>query len=249
MAIVQQSAPAVNSNLSTCANARLRPMLQAVMPSGQPGTGPRSQTTLELQQAEKGKRILRPLTDLQWTHARIMFETGGLDVKQRDVAAAFNTSLSSVQKRSAVEKWSKGAQFVADARKHLANVADSAMAKAADVAATQMAAKITKELQPWIEKEKRAHIQRAIKRSKRALKRIDRIADGYQVYDSKRGELVDCTPGPKDEMHFATAEDKWDGIIRRNLGMGDSSIAAGSLSLRILTGDTAIELKQGSADS
>lgn len=205
-------------------------------------------TTRELDAAQPGrqKRILRPLTDLQWQQARIMFETAGLDVKQSDIAKAYNTSLSSVQKRSAVEKWSKGAQFVADARKALATAADSAMAKAAESAAQEMAARVTKELQPWIEKEKRSHIQRAIKRSKRAMKRLDRVAEGYQVYDAKAGGLVNCSTTPKDEMNIAQAEDKYDGIIRRNLGMSDSGGLSGSLSLNILTGSAAIQINAGS---
>jgi hypothetical protein len=193
----------------------------------------------------KPKRILRPLTPLQWRQARIMFETAGLDVTLASIAQSFDTSLSAVQKRSAAEKWSKGAQLVVDARKHIASATDSAMAKAAEKVGADMANKIAKELQPWIEKEKRAHIQRAIKRSKRAMKRLDRVSEGYQVYDAKRGELVDCETTPKDEMSIATAEDKYDGIIRRNLGMNDSTGLDGSLSVRVLTAGAAIEIQQG----
>lgn len=199
-------------------------------------------------QPAKLKRIMRPLTELQWKQARIMFETAGLDTTQAHIAVAFNTSLSSVQKRSAAEKWSKGAQFVADARKHLATAADAAMSVAADKAAQQMATKITKELQPWIEKEKRAHIKRAIKRAKAGFKRLDRVADGYEVYDSKAGRLVACETNPKDEMNIAAAEDKWDGIVRRTLGLSDSAGSLGGFSLRVLTGAVAVEVQAGQVD-
>lgn len=207
-------------------------------------------TTRELDAAQPGrqKRILRPLTDIQWRQARAMFEAGGLEITHADIAKAFDTSLSMVQKRCAAEKWAKAAQLVVDARRHLAKATDSALAVAADSAAKQMAERITKELQPWIEKEKTAHIKRAMKRSKRAFKRLSRVSKGFQVYDAKRGELVDCEPGPKDEMHIATAEDKWDGIVRRTLGMSDSGGLSGSLSLNILTGSAAIQVNATPAE-
>jgi hypothetical protein len=195
-------------------------------------------------QPVKPKRILRPLTDLQWRQARVMFETAGLDVTQADIAKAFDTSLSSVQKRSAAEKWSKGAQVVADARKHLATAVDSAMAKAADSAAQQIAERTMRDLQPWIEKQKRDQIQRAIKRSKRAHKRLDRVAKGYQVFDAKKGEIVDLETSPKDEMHIAAAEDKYDNIIRRNLGMSDGNAFSGQLSSGILVNQAVIQVSQ-----
>lgn len=191
----------------------------------------------------KPKRVLRPLTLDQWNLARIQFETGDAGITLARIAAIFNTSRSSVEKRSANEKWSKGLAIVKGARKAMQVATDNAMTIAANTAAQEIALRVTKELQPWIEKEKRAHVQRAIKRSKRGLKRLDRVADGYEVYDAKRGALVECETNPKDEMLIATAEDKYDGIIRRNLGMNDATSLGGSLSVRVLTDGAAIELQ------
>lgn len=193
----------------------------------------------------KPKRILRPLTKDQWNLARIQFETGDQGITLARIAAIFNTSRSSVEKRSATEKWSKGLAIVQDARKHLQVATQSAMTIAAEKAGQEMALRITKELQPWIEKEKRAHIQRAVRRSKKALKRIDGIAGGYTIEHPKTGDPVEIKPGPKDEMCFATAEDKYDSIIRRNLGMNDTNALSGALSVRVLTDGAAIEVQQG----
>lgn len=191
------------------------------------------------------KRVLRPLTAEQWQLARIKFETGDKSITHAKIAAAFNTSLSMVQKKSAEEQWSKGQAIVQSVRKEaekaLIQTATLGARKAGEEAGRQLA----QELQPWIEAEKRSHIKRAIKRSKRALKRIDGLTDGYFVEHPKTGEPVEIKPGPKDEMLIATAEDKYDGIIRRNLGMNDSSALSGSLSVRVLTDGAAIELKQG----
>lgn len=192
----------------------------------------------------KPKRIFRPLTPDQWNLARIQFETGDQGITLARIAAIFNTSRSSVEKRCAAEKWTKGLAIVKGARKALQVATGNAMATAADKAAQEIATRLTKELQPWIEKEKRSHIQRAIKRSKRAMKRLDRVAEGYTVWD-KEGNANLQTPTPKDEMSIATAEDKYDGIIRRNLGMNDSTGLDGSLSVRVLTQGAAIEISQG----
>lgn len=197
------------------------------------------------QQPVKLKRIMRPLSEDQWRLARAQFESGGLDVTQARIAAVFNTSLSMVQKRSAAEKWSKGAIIVKNARKHLQLATDNALAKAAESTGAAVAKTLMKELEPWIEKEKRAHILRAVKRSKRAFKRIDALTEGYETQDAKTGNVVALLPTPKDEMMFANAEDKYDGIIRRNLGMSEGSALGGSLSLRVLTGNVAIEATAG----
>lgn len=195
------------------------------------------------QQPIKPKRILRPLSSEQWNLARIQFETGDSGITLARIAAIFNTSRSSVEKRCAAEKWTKGLSIVKDARKQLQVATGNAMAQAADKAAQEVALRLTKELQPWIEKEKRAHIQRAVRRSKRALKRLDGIADGYDIEHPKTGGIIHIPLGPKDEMLMATSEDKYDGIIRRNLGMNDSTGLSGALSVRVLTEGAAIEVQ------
>lgn len=191
------------------------------------------------------KRVFRPLTKEQWHLARIQFESGDENMNQVKIAQMFNTSLSAVQKRSAAEKWSKGAKIVTDARHALQVATNQALAIAAEKTGEQVAVRLMKELQPWIEREKRSHILRAVKRSKRGMKRLDRVADGYDIYDSKKGAVVNVQTGPKDEMAIAAAEDKYDGIIRRNLGMNDSTGLSGSLSVRVLTDGAAVEVQQG----
>ena len=191
------------------------------------------------------RRLLKTLSDDQWKIARLQYETAGAEISYRQIAAAFGVSKSAVDKRGATEKWTKQAQIVQKAASAIAFATDKAIDSAADKAAQTVAASLMKDLAPWIEKEKREHIQRAIKRSKRALKRITAISKGYDVQHPKTGEIVTIEPGPKDEMHIAAAEDKYDGIIRRNLGMNETPVAGGSLSLRILTEGAAIEVTQG----
>lgn len=196
----------------------------------------------EVLELVKAKRIQRPLTKEQWQVARVQFETGDKIVTHAIIAERFNTSLSSVQKRSQAEQWQKGLEIVQSIKRDAANALQSAASIEAKKAGELAGRQIAKELQPWIEKEKRLHIKRAITRSKAAFKRLDKVSKGYQVYDAKRGTLTDVECAPKDEMHLATAEDKYDGIIRRNLGMSDSGGLSGSLSLNILTGSAAIQV-------
>lgn len=191
------------------------------------------------------KRVFRPLTAEQWNLARIQFETGDEHVNLPRIAAIFNTSLSSVQKRSAKESWSKGAKIVQDARSALQRATSQALATAAEKTGSEVAQRLMQDLQPFIEKEKRSHILRALKRSKRGMKRLDRVAKGFDIYDSKLGTVVSLQTGPKDEMQIAQAEDKYDSIIRRNLGMNDSTGLSGALSVRVLTEGAAIEVQQG----
>lgn len=188
------------------------------------------------------KRVFRPLTAEQWNLARIQFETGDEHVNLHRIAAIFNTSLSAVQKRSAKESWSKGAKLVQDARSELQRATTKALAEAAQKTGSEVAVRLMQDLQPFIEKEKKAHILRALKRSKRGMKRLDRVAKGFDIYDSKTGAVVNLQTGPKDEMQIAQAEDKYDSIIRRNLGMSDESSTSGSLSMRLLTQGAAIEI-------
>lgn len=193
----------------------------------------------------KPKRICRPLTDHQWALLRIQYEQGGDEISYAKLSTEHSVSYSTLTKRASDEGWAKTKDLVTKAGQMLAKRTDEKLAEAIDEAAAKVSKSMLADLQPWIEREKRAHIKRAIKRSRNGMKRLDRVAEGYQVYDAKAGRLVDCETTPKDEMSIATAEDKYDGIIRRNLGMNDSSALSGSLSVRVLTDGAAIELKQG----
>jgi hypothetical protein len=188
------------------------------------------------------KRMLRPLSADQWRLARIQYESGDYTLGQ--IAAIHKTSLSSVQKRSANEKWTKSSEIVSAARSQLQQATTAAIADAARKAADKVTASIMDDLQPLIEREKRAHIKRAIVRARRAFRRLDKVSKGYKAVDSKTGQIEDIVPDPKDEMHLASAEDKWDGIVRRNLGMSDGSVLAGPINLAILANQAAVQVRQ-----
>lgn len=192
----------------------------------------------------KLKRIQRPITADDWRLARIAFETSDKLTTLSAIARQFNTSVSSVQKRSAAEQWSKGQLIVQSVKRAASQALQSSAEQAAREAGALAGRQIAADLAPWIEREKRAHIKRALKRAKSGLKRITKRSKGYQVYDAKAQQLIDIETNPKDEMHLATAEDKYDGIIRRNLGMNETPVGSGSLSLRILTEGAAIEVTQ-----
>jgi len=76
-----------------------------------------------------------------------------------------------------------------------------------DSVATQVIA----ELQPWIEREKAEHIKRAVRMAKRGFERIERLWDEQEAADCKAESLT------------AATLDKHDAIIRRNLGMNETS--------------------------
>lgn len=191
----------------------------------------------------KPKRILRPLTKHQWTLLRIQYEQGGDEISYAKLAGEHGVSYSTLTKRAADEGWTKAQELVTKAGKMLAKATDDKLAEAVDEAAAKVSKSMLAELQPWIEKEKRHHIKRAIKRSKAAFKRLDRVAEGYQVYDAKREQLVNCETTPKDEMAIANAEEKYDSIIRRTLGMNEGSGIGGSLSVQVLTNQAAVSIK------
>ena len=192
--------------------------------------------------------IHRPLSAGEWKVMRAQYESGSHTCAQ--LAAIFNTSLATVYHRQADEKWKRGSAgagaVVLNAREELQSAATAAMKQAAAGVAEKLARDLTAELAPWIEKEKRQQIRRAIKRSKAAQRRLDGVSEGYSVYDAKKGEVVALEPSPKDESYLASSEEKYDSIIRRNLGMDDTSApAAGRISLRMLAGPVAIEVSTG----
>lgn len=203
-----------------------------------------SDSTPPVQSKRPAKRHFRPLTPEQWKLAQLQFETSDESVTLAKLAVIFNTSRSSMEKHSANGKWSKGAKIVSDARRELQVATTKALATAAEKTGSEVARKLMDDLQPFIEREKRAQIKRAITRSKHGQKRLSSVAKGYQRFDAKSGEVVDLTPDPKDEMHIASAEEKYDAIIRRNLGMSDDKQAGGMISLRVLAGSAAIQVNQ-----
>ena len=93
-----------------------------------------------------------------------------------------------------------------------------------------------RELQPWIEREKAEHIKRIVAIAKRGFRRIEKLLDETEVADSKAESLA------------AATLDKHDVIIRRNLGMNETSAGSCSLNLHVLTGGRTIISAQQSTD-
>ena len=104
-----------------------------------------------------------------------------------------------------------------------------ATTEAAQVAVKEMMA----QLQPWIEREKAEHIKRAVKMATRGFERIERLWE------------VNQSPEARAESLAAATLDKHDQILRRNLGMNETSAGSCSLNVAVLTGArTIIEAQQ-----
>lgn len=181
------------------------------------------------------------LSQLEWHSIRLRYESS--DISHRDLAKELGISYSTLSKRSMREKWSQSAALVHQARSDLAAKTVIALESATSLAADMAAKQLVDELQPWIAEQKAKQIKRAIARSTKAQERLDGIAEGYTVLD-KDGEPVELTPGPKEESFLAAAEEKYDSIIRRNLGMNEGSGLGGSLSIQVLTNQAYVQVSQ-----
>ena len=109
---------------------------------------------------------------------------------------------------------------------------EAATTGAAQVAVKEMMA----QLQPWIEREKAEHIKRIVAIAKRGFERIEKVWDENQA------------SSPKEESLAAATLDKHDAIIRRNLGMSETSAGSCSLNPHVLTGGRTIISPQQSID-
>ena len=116
----------------------------------------------------------------------------------------------------------------------LGSFTPSTTSEAAHVIATQ----VVEELRPWIEREKAAHIRRAVAMGKRGFERIERLWDEREAVD------------PKQEQFASSALDKHDTIVRRNLGMQDNKQSGtDSLNIKALTtGRTLIKIESNQTE-
>lgn len=178
----------------------------------------------------------------EWALVRIRYETSTLSL--RNLARELGISESTMLKRAAREKWHQGAELISKAREQLSAKTSEALSVATSKAADFAAQQLVEELQPWIAQQKTAQIKRAIERSTRAQQRLDKVALGYDVV-TKDGDLATLSPGPKEEAFLAQSEDKYDNIIRRNLGMQDGNASSGHLSPGILVNQAVIQVSQG----
>ena len=103
----------------------------------------------------------RRLNQQQWSKVRLEYETSVERPTLRQLAEKVGVSVSTIFKRAAREHWKQNAALVDAARQQIAQKMEASLeakaAEAAELAAKQFMA----ELQPWIEREKAAHIQRA----------------------------------------------------------------------------------------
>lgn len=184
---------------------------------------------------------IRPLKELEWEAIRRRYES--TTISQRDLSKELGVSYSTLSKRAMREKWNQAASLIHEARESLVLKTSEALSEATSRAADMAAKQLVDELQPWIAQQKTEQIKRALLRSQKAQDRLDKISLGYDVV-TKDGDLATLSPGPKEESFIASAEDKYDNIIRRNLGMNDSATFNGSLSVNILTRQAAVQVTQ-----
>jgi DNA-binding transcriptional regulator YhcF (GntR family) len=180
--------------------------------------------------------IPRQLNRPEWVQLRLEYETSSARPTLRELADKHGVSRSTIFKRAARERWKQNATIVDAARKQIVEKMEARLqAEITEVA--QLAAKqVVAELQPWIEREKAEHIKRIVAIAKRGFRRIEKLWDETEVADSKAESLA------------AATLDKHDAIIRRNLGMNETSAGSCSLNVHVLTGGRTIISAQQSRD-
>ena len=156
----------------------------------------------------------RHLDRQAWANLRLEYETSSARPTLRELADKHAVPRSTIFKRAAREKWKQNAALVEATRKQIAGKME--------------AEQVMADLQPWIEQEKAKHVRRIVNIAKRGFERIEKVWDENEPCSSKEESLA------------AATLDKDDAIIRRNLGMSETSAASCSLNLHVLTGSRAI---------
>jgi DNA-binding transcriptional regulator YhcF (GntR family) len=155
---------------------------------------------------------------------RLEYETSLERPTLRQLADKHGISRSTIFKRAAREHWKQNATLIESARQQIVRKMEAQLeAETAEVA--QVAAKqVIAELQPWIEREKAEHVRRMVGIVKRGFQRIEKLWEENEIPEASAESLV------------ASALDKHDLIIRRNLGMNETQAGSGSLDLHVLVG-------------
>ncbi len=163
-----------------------------------------------------------------WAAVRLIYEQG--DESQRKLASRLGISASTLMKRATREQWQQNSGLVAAVHEATAKTYVATIEREAELqiplAAKAAVSDLLADLTPWIESEKRKQVIRAVKRAVEHQERIDSVA--LTVED------------PKGMAMIATAEDKFDAIIRRNLGMSEGTGIGGSLNINILANQASI---------
>ena len=166
----------------------------------------------------------RHLNAQEWDEVRLEYETSWERPTLRQLADKHRLSRSTVFKKAAREHWKQNAAVVETMRKQIVEKMEARMEIATTEAADLAAKQFMTELQPWIEREKAEHVQRVVRIVKRGFQRIEKTWDENPVPEARAESLV------------ASALDKHDAIIRRNLGMNETQGGSGSLNLDVLVG-------------
>lgn len=178
----------------------------------------------------------RHLDQQTWANLRLEYETSSARPTLRELADQHAVPRSTIFKRAAREKWKQNAALVEATRKQIVEKLEAKMETATTEVAQLVATQVISELQPWIEREKAEHIKRIVAIAKRGFRRIEKLWDENAVPEARAESLA------------AATLDKHDAIIRRNLGMNETSAGSCSLNLHVLTGGRTIISAQQSTD-
>ncbi len=162
-----------------------------------------------------------------WPMLQHEYESGFVTL--RTFAKERNLPLSTLFRRAANGKWKRKHNAIADAREAITEKTVKAIESVGSEIESEVRAAgemVLADMAPWIESEKRKQVIRAVKRAVEHQERIDSVA--LTVED------------PKGMAMIATAEDKFDSIIRRNLGMSEGTGIGGSLNNNILANQASI---------
>jgi len=168
---------------------------------------------------------------------RLEYETSPERPTLRQLADNHGLSRSTVFKRAAREHWKQNAAVVETMRKQIVEKKEARMETATTEVVQLVAEQVMADLQPWIKQEKAKHVRRIVNIAKRGFERIEKVWD----------ENEPCSP--KEESLAAATLDKHDAIVRRNLGMNETSAGSCSLNLHVLTGARTIIEAQQTIDS
>lgn len=179
----------------------------------------------------KGCVFLKPS---QWVAARHQYESEPCKPERsiERLMLQYNVSERTIRKKIAVQNWRKGEQIADDAADKLHQLIDAKLPAKADAIVERLSKKVEDDLAPWFERQKRKHSKNAIRIVKKRQRMIESMVDSIE------------TLTPKDSAYIAKADDTYDNMNRRNLGMNEGSGLGGSLSIQVLTNQAAVQVSQ-----
>jgi len=182
----------------------------------------------DLSDQRKRKYTLLPETD--WLKIRAVWETAPDKPTFGSLAKIYGVHRTAIGLRAKSEAWTRKDSLALATIKAVNNQSNAIVEQTAAHVAKELKQNLADTLQPWLEREKTKHIKTQIKRSKIALRQLDRHIK------------PDVSLAPKESQFVAKAADTWDNIARRNLGLTDGTVGAGSLNLNILTNHSAVQI-------